>query len=46
MFSPAGLSDYFNIGVTNDLVRLVYEHRSKIIGGFTRKYNVTRLVYY
>ena len=34
------------IGVTNDLVRRVHEHRSKIIGGFTRKYNVTRLVYF
>ena len=34
------------IGVTNDLARRVHEHRSKIIGGFTRKYNVTRLVYF
>ena len=34
------------IGVTNDLVRRVHEDRSKIIGGFTRKYNVTRLVYF
>jgi len=34
------------IGVTNDLVRRVHEHRSKTIGGFTRKYNVTRLVYF
>jgi predicted GIY-YIG superfamily endonuclease len=34
------------IGVTDDLVRRVHEDRSKIIGGFTRKYNVTRLVYF
>jgi len=34
------------IGVTNDLVRRVYEHRSKIADGFTSKYDVTRLVYY
>ena len=33
-------------GVTDDLVRRVYEHRNKLIEGFTRKYNVTRLVYY
>jgi putative endonuclease len=34
------------VGSTNDLVRRVYEHRSKIVGGFTREYNITRLVYY
>jgi putative endonuclease len=34
------------IGVTNDLVRRVYEHRSKFVPGFTRKYDVDRLVYY
>lgn len=34
------------IGVTNDLKRRVREHKSKLIEGFTSKYNVTRLVYY
>jgi putative endonuclease len=34
------------IGVTNDLVRRVYEHRSKFVPGFTRKYGVDRLVYF
>ena len=33
-------------GVTNDLWRRVYEHTEKLVDGFTRKYNVTRLVYY
>lgn len=33
-------------GVTNDLVRRVYEHRDKFVDGFTSRYNVTRLVYY
>ena len=33
-------------GVTDDLVRRVYEHKNKLIEGFTRKYNITRLVYY
>ena len=33
-------------GVTNDLQRRVYEHREKLVGGFTKKYNVNKLVYY
>ena len=33
-------------GVTNDLKRRAYEHKEKIIKGFTSKYNVTKLVYY
>lgn len=34
------------IGVTNDLLRRVFEHRNEMIDGFTKKYNVRRLVYY
>jgi putative endonuclease len=34
------------VGVTNDLVRRVYEHRNKVVAGFTKKYNVSKLVYY
>ncbi len=33
-------------GVTNDLVRRVYEHREKLNEGFTKRYNVGKLVYY
>jgi len=33
-------------GVTHDLVRRVYEHRNKLIKGFTQKYNITALAYY
>ncbi len=33
-------------GVTNDLKRRVYEHREKLIDGFTKKYNVNKLVYF
>jgi len=34
------------VGVTNDLVRRVHEHRTKIASGFTTRYNVDKLVYY
>jgi putative endonuclease len=34
------------IGVTNDLVRRVYEHKESFILGFTKEYGVHRLVYF
>jgi putative endonuclease len=34
------------IGVTNNLTRRVYEHREKIAEGFTKRYDVARLVYF
>ncbi len=34
------------IGVTNDLYKRIYQHKNKLIDGFTKKYNVTKLVYY
>ena len=34
------------IGMTNDLVRRVYQHRTKAVPGFTSKYNITQLVWF
>ena len=34
------------IGITNNLARRVYEHKEKLVKGFTQRYNVSMLVYY
>lgn len=34
------------LGITRDLPRRVYEHKNKIISGFTARYNVNKLVWY
>jgi len=33
------------VGVTRDLAKRAEEHRQKLVGGFTKRYNVTRLVH-
>ena len=39
-------SDTLSTGVTNDLTKRVFEHKNKLLPGFTAKYNITRLVYF
>ena len=34
------------IGVTSDLERRVHQHRSKLVSGFSKKYNLMKLIYY
>jgi putative endonuclease len=34
------------LGVTNDLVRRVYEHKSKSVEGFSKRYDIDRLVWF
>ena len=36
----------FYVGVTNNLKRRIFEHKEKFVEGFTKKYNIDKLVYY
>ncbi len=44
------LSSYTNqvlyIGMTNNFVRRIYEHKNKLIEGFSSRYNLSKLVFY
>jgi len=44
MMNPADTVIY--TGVTNDIIRRVYEHKNKLVDGFSKKYNLTKLVYF
>ena len=36
----------FYIGVTSDLEKRIYEHKHKILDGFSSKYNLSKLIYF
>ena len=46
VYIMASKSGVLYIGVTNNLLPRVYEHKKKLVPGFTRRYNVSRLVYF
>ena len=46
MYIMASKSRVLYVGVTNNLQRRVEQHKQKVVEGFTRKYNATRLVYH
>ena len=41
----SGYNGTLYIGITNDIIRRTYEHKEKIYPGFTKKYNLSKLVY-
>jgi putative endonuclease len=40
------LNTVLYIGVTSDIVKRIYEHKNKLVDGFSIKYNLSKLVYY
>ena len=42
----SGRNGTLYIGITSDLIKRVWEHKTYVVKGFTSKYNVTQLVYY
>jgi len=41
-----GRNGTFYVGVTNDLLRRIWEHKNDVVKGFTKKYGIHQLVYY
>jgi len=39
-------SNTLYIGMTNDITRRIYEHKNKLISGFTKTYNINKLIYF
>ena len=46
VYIMASKSKTIYTGVTDDLIRRVFEHKNGLCEGFTKKYNITNLVYY
>ncbi len=46
VYIMASVSRALYVGVTNNLQRRVWEHKTKRVPGFTSKYNITRLVHF
>jgi len=46
VYIAASKSFTLYVGITNDLNRRMYEHKNKLVKGFTSKYNIDKLVYY
>lgn len=40
------MNTVFYTGITDNLIKRVWQHKNKLVDGFTKKYNITKLVYY
>lgn len=40
------INTVFYIGVTSNLIKRIYQHKNKLVEGFSKKYNLNKLVYY
>ena len=41
-----GINGTLYIGVTSDLIKRIWQHKNKLVKGFSEQYNLTQLVYY
>ena len=39
-------SETLYIGITSNLIKRIWEHKNKVVKGFTEKYNIDKLIYY
>src|SRR5688572_10033729 len=46
VYIMVGASGTLYVGITSDLPMRVYQHKKKLLAGFTRRYNIDRLVYW
>lgn len=46
VYFAANISKMIYTGMTNDIRRRMYEHKNKVNDGFTKKYNINKLVYF
>jgi len=46
VYIMSNISKMLYVGVTNDLEKRVFQHKSKLISGYTQKYNLFKLVYF
>ena len=46
IYIMASISDVLYIGMTNNLVRRIYEHKHELMNGFSKKYKCKRLIYF
>lgn len=46
VYIMASKSRTLYVGVTNNIMRRIYEHKHKLVEGFTSRYNIDRLVYF